>query len=238
MYPTIMRLTHCTCTIVFLARQRERLENVSAVELVERERTLPGVRRAVQECRGCDLWRNATQAVFGEGPVSAQVMLVGEQPGDKEDVAGHPFVGPAGRVLDEALDEAGIDRDQVYVTNAVKHFKWKARGKRRIHDKPNAAELAACRPWLDAELRFVAPRVLVPLGATAAQALLGRSFRVTQRRGEPLEGTGLADYVVATVHPSSILRAPDEEARRQGRLDLVADLAVVGELLARVAQEH
>ena len=192
----------------------------------------------MQECRGCDLWRNATQAVFGEGPVSAQVMLVGEQPGDKEDVAGHPFVGPAGRVLDEALDEAGIDRNQVYVTNAVKHFKWKARGKRRIHDKPNAAELAACRPWLDAELRFVAPRVLVPLGATAAQALLGRSFRVTQRRGEPLEGTGLADYVVATVHPSSILRAPDEEARRQGRLDLVADLAVVGELLARVAQEH
>jgi uracil-DNA glycosylase family protein len=196
------------------------------------------MRRAVQECRGCDLWRNATQAVFGEGPVPAQVMLVGEQPGDKEDIAGHPFVGPAGRVLDEALEEAGIDRDQVYVANAVKHFKWKARGKRRIHDKPNAAELAACRPWLDAELRFVAPRVLVPLGATAAQALLGRSFRVTQQRGEPLEGTGLAEYVVATVHPSSILRAPDEEARRQGRLDLVADLAVVGELLGRVAQEH
>jgi uracil-DNA glycosylase family protein len=188
----------------------------------------------VHECRGCDLWRNATQAVFGEGPAPAQVMLVGEQPGDKEDIAGHPFVGPAGRVL----DEAGIDRSQVYVTNAVKHFKWKARGKRRIHDKPNAAELAACRPWLDAELRFVAPHVLVPLGATAAQALLGRSFRVTQHRGEPIEGTGLADYVVATVHPSSILRAPDEEARRQGRLDLAADLAVVGDLLGRVAQDH
>ena len=165
-------------------------------------------------------------------------MLVGEQPGDKEDVAGHPFVGPAGRVLDEALEEAGIDRDQVYVTNAVKHFKWKARGKRRIHDKPNAAELAACRPWLDAELRFVGPHVLVPLGATAAQALLGRSFRVTQHRGEPLEGTGLARYVVATVHPSSILRAPDEDARRRGRVELAADLAVVGELLGRVAQEH
>ena len=160
-------------------------------------------------------------------------MLVGEQPGDKEDLAGHPFVGPAGRVLDEALDAAGIERKQVYVTNAVKHFKWKARGKRRIHDKPNAAEIAACRPWLDGELSVVAPRVLVPLGATAAQALLGRNFRVTQHRGEPLAGTGLAEFVVATVHPSSILRAPDEEARRQGRLELAADLAVVGELLRR-----
>jgi uracil-DNA glycosylase len=211
---------------------------VSAVELVQQVRTLAGLRRTVNDCRGCDLFRNATQAVFGEGPVPAPVMLVGEQPGDKEDVAGHPFVGPAGRVLDEALDEAGIDRRQVYVTNAVKHFKWKARGKRRIHDKPNAAELAACRPWLDAELGLVAPHVLVPLGATAAQALLGRSFRVTQERGRPIEGTGLADYVVATVHPSSILRAPDEEARRQGRLELAADLAVVGELLGRVAKEH
>ena len=207
--------------------------HMSAVELAERERTLAGLRRAVHDCRGCDLWRNATQAVFGEGFARAQVMLVGEQPGDKEDLAGHPFVGPAGRVLDEALDAAGIDRKQVYVTNAVKHFKWKARGKRRIHDKPNAAELAACRPWLDGELRFVAPRVLVPLGATAAQALLGRNFKVTQRRGEPIEGTGLAEYVVATVHPSSILRAPDDEARRQGRLELAADLAVVGELLLR-----
>jgi uracil-DNA glycosylase len=205
---------------------------MSAVELAANERTLTGLRRAVHECRGCDLWRNATQAVFGEGRVRAQVMLVGEQPGDKEDVAGHPFVGPAGRVLDEALEAAGIDRRHVYVTNAVKHFKWKARGKRRIHDKPNAAEIAACRPWLDGELRLVSPRVLVPLGATAAQALLGRSFKVTQRRGEPIEDTGLAEYVVATVHPSSILRAPDDEARRRGRLELVADLAVVGELLA------
>ena len=208
-------------------------QRVSAVELAARERTLSGLRRAVRDCRGCDLWRNATQAVFGEGLARARVMLVGEQPGDKEDLAGHPFVGPAGRVLDEALEAAGIDRKQVYVTNAVKHFKWKARGKRRIHDKPNAVELAACRPWLDGELRFVAPRVLVPLGATAAQALLGRSFKVTQRRGEPIEGTGLAEYVVATVHPSSILRAPDDEARRQGRLELAADLAVVGELLLR-----
>ena len=207
-------------------------EHVSAVELAARERTLTGLRRAVQDCHGCDLWRNATQAVFGEGLTRAPVMLVGEQPGDKEDLAGHPFVGPAGRVLDEALEAAGIDRKQVYVTNAVKHFKWKARGKRRIHDKPNAAEIAACRPWLDRELAFVSPRVLVPLGATAAQALLGRSFRVTQHRGEPIEDTGLAEYVVATVHPSSILRAPDDEARRRGRLELVADLTVVRELLA------
>ena len=183
---------------------------MSAVDLATHEHTLTGLRRAVQQCRGCDLWRNATQAVFGEGLARAEVMLVGEQPGDKEDLAGHPFVGPAGRVLDEALDGAGIERKQVYVTNAVKHFKWKARGKRRIHDKPNAAEIAACRPWLDGELSVVAPRVLVPLA-----------------------GTGLAEFVVATVHPSSILRAPDEEARRQGRLELAADLAVVGELLRR-----
>jgi len=210
-------------------------EHVSAVELATNERTLTGLRRAVHDCRGCDLWRNATQAVFGEGRAHAPVMLVGEQPGDKEDVAGHPFVGPAGRVLDEALEAAGIAREDVYVTNAVKHFKWKARGKRRIHDKPNAAEIAACRPWVDGELALVAPRVLVPLGATAAQALLGRSFRVTQHRGEPIEGTGLAEYVVATVHPSSVLRAPDDEARRQGRLELAADLAVVRELLQRVA---
>jgi DNA polymerase len=209
-------------------------EPVSAVELATQQRSFTDVRRAVHDCRGCDLWRNATQAVFGEGNAPAQVMFVGEQPGDKEDLAGHPFVGPAGQVLDEALEAAGIDRRQVYVTNAVKHFKWKARGKRRIHDKPNAAEIAACRPWLDAELRAVQPEVLVPLGATAAQALLGRTFRVTQQRGRPIEGTGLARYVVATVHPSSILRAPDDEARRQGRVDLAADLAVVGELLARV----
>lgn len=208
---------------------------MSAVELATNERTLTGLRRAVHECRGCDLWRDATQAVFGEGRSNAQVMLVGEQPGDKEDVAGHPFVGPAGHVLDEALEAAGIARDDVYVTNAVQHFKWRARGKRRIHDKPNAAEIAACRPWLDGELALVAPRVLVPLGATAAQALLGRGFKVTRQRGEPIEGTGLAEYVVATVHPSSILRAPDDEARRRGRAELAADLVVVGELLQRVA---
>ena len=193
--------------------------------------SLVALRRQAADCRACDLWRNATQTVFGEGRTSARVMLVGEQPGDREDLEGHPFVGPAGRVLDDALDAAGIDRDAVYVTNAVKHFKWKARGKRRIHDKPNAAEVAACRPWLDAELAAVAPEVLVPLGATAAQALLGRSFKVTQQRGRPLEDTGLARWVVATVHPSSILRQPDSDARHAAQQELAADLAVVAELL-------
>jgi uracil-DNA glycosylase len=194
--------------------------------------SLTTLRRQAADCRACDLWRNATQTVFGEGSVDAQVMLVGEQPGDREDIEGHPFVGPAGRVLDEALEAARIDRDQVYVTNVVKHFKWKARGKRRIHEKPNWGEVAACRPWLDAELALVQPRILVPLGATAAQALLGRSFRVTQRRGEAIEGTAFAPYVVATVHPSSILRAPDTESRRQAQRELTADLAVVAVLLS------
>lgn len=193
--------------------------------------SLTSLRRDAKDCRACDLWRNATQTVFGEGPAVARVMLVGEQPGDREDLEGHPFVGPAGRLLDEVLDAAGIDRDDVYVTNAVKHFKWKARGPRRIHDKPSWGEVAACRPWLDGELAAVKPHVLVPLGATAAQALLGRSFRVTKERGRPLEDTGLAPFVVATVHPSSILRAPDPAARRQGREDLTADLAVVAGLI-------
>jgi uracil-DNA glycosylase family protein len=201
------------------------------VETAGAARSLSALRAAAADCRACELWRNATQTVFGEGLRTSEVMLVGEQPGDREDLEGHPFVGPAGRVLDDALEGAGIDRDRVYVTNAVKHFKWKARGKRRIHDKPSWSEVAACRPWLDAELELVRPRVLVPLGATAAQALLGRSFRVTKQRGEPLEETGLAPFVVATVHPSSILRAPDAEARRAGLRELTADLAVVTELL-------
>jgi DNA polymerase len=216
---------------VFLPLIWERAKRMSSLELATSEHTLAGLRRAIEKCRGCDLWRDATQAVFGEGVARADVMFVGEQPGDKEDLAGHPFVGPAGHVLDEALADVGIDRAQVYVTNAVKHFKFKARGKRRIHDKPNAAEVAACRPWLHAELDLVTPRILVPLGATAAQALLGPSFRVARQRGEPLEATGLADYVVATVHPSSILRATTDDARRTANRELVADLAVVAELL-------
>ena len=202
-----------------------------ATELAQGQRSLTALREAASGCRACDLWRNATQTVFGEGRRTAEVMLIGEQPGDKEDLAGHPFVGPAGRVLDQALNDVGIDREQVYVTNAVKHFKWKARGKRRIHDKPNAAEVAACRPWLDAELATVRPRVVVLLGATAAQALLGRSFRVTKERGKVLEETVIAPFVVATVHPSSILRAPDGAARHEAEREFRADLAVVASLL-------
>jgi uracil-DNA glycosylase len=190
--------------------------------------------RAVQKeavgCQACGLWERATQTVFGEGPVPAAVMLVGEQPGDQEDTAGHPFVGPAGRVLDAALTEAGLGKDQVYVTNAVKHFKWKPAGKRRLHDKPNRQEVLACRPWLDRELELVGPNILVALGATAAQALLGSSFRLTHHRGEVLDNTGLAPHVLATSHPSVILRAPDEEARAEARRQLVADLATAAGL--------
>ena len=203
----------------------------SAAELAADRYSLTALREAAAGCRACHLWEHATQTVFGEGRREAGVVFVGEQPGDKEDLAGHPFVRPAGRVFDEALDEVGIDRDQVYVTNAVKHFKWKARGKRRIHERPNAAELAACRPWLDAELAVVQPRVVVLLGATAAQALLGRSFRVMADRGRVLEDTAIAPLVVATVHPSSILRASDDAARQEASRAFAADLAVVARLL-------
>ena len=183
------------------------------------------LREAASVCRACPLWRTGTQTVFGEGKASARLFLVGEQPGDKEDELGRPFVGPAGRLLDEALDEAGIERDDAYLTNAVKHFKWTPRGKRRIHQKPDASEIAACRPWVVAELAVVKPEVLVCLGATAAQALLGRGVRVTRDRGRPLESE-LAPVAFATVHPSSILRAPDAEARRRERALFVDDLRV------------
>src|SRR3954465_6620512 len=172
--------------------------------------SLQAVREAVQACRGCPLYANATQAVFGEGLTSAEVMPVGEQPGDQEDLAGAPFVGPAGKLLDRALDEAGVDRKKAYVTNAVKHFKWKARGTRRIHDKPSWTEQMACRPWLEAEIALVQPRALVLMGATAAQSLLGKSFKVTQSRGVPLD-SDLADLVAATIHPSAVLRSDDRE---------------------------
>jgi uracil-DNA glycosylase len=172
--------------------------------------TLEQAKEAAAGCRACHLWENATQTVFGEGSPNAQIMFVGEQPGDQEDLEGRPFVGPAGRLLDEALEQAGIDRKLAYVTNVVKHFKWQPRGKRRIHQKPNAAEIAACRPWLDAELSLLEPKVLVCLGATAAQALLGRQFRVSKDRGVPVESE-LAPVVMATVHPSSILRSDDRE---------------------------
>jgi DNA polymerase len=182
-------------------------------------------------CHACDLWERATQTVFGEGPRPARIMLVGEQPGDAEDEAGLPFVGPAGKLLDRALEDAGIDRSQAYVTNVVKHFKWEARGKRRIHSKPSGAEIRACKPWLEAELESVEPEALVLLGATAAQALLGSGFRVTVRRGRFVESP-LAQHVLATVHPSSILRAPGDEARHQAMAAFVADLRVVAGALA------
>ncbi len=203
---------------------------MTAAEYVPERLALPTLREAVQDCRGCRLYANATQAVFGEGAARARVMLVGEQPGDREDLAGRPFVGPAGRLLDEALAEAGIDRSRAYVTNAVKHFKWQGRGKRRIHQKPTWSESVACRPWLEAELAAVRPRVVVALGATAAQSLLGKEFRVTRQRGELLDSP-LAEHVVATVHPSSILRQRDDEARRAELAAFVDDLRVVAQLL-------
>ena len=203
---------------------------MAAAAFLPERRSLAQLREAVQGCRGCPLYANATQAVFGEGSADAEVMLVGEQPGDEEDLAGKPFVGPAGRLLDEALDEAGIDRSKTYVTNAVKHFKWQARGKRRIHQKPTWSESVACRPWLESELAAVHPRVVVALGATAAQSLLGKDFRVTRQRGELLDSR-LAEHVVATVHPSSILRQRDDELRHRELEAFVADLRVVAELL-------
>jgi uracil-DNA glycosylase family protein len=199
---------------------------------VPETRNLPKLRQAAEGCKACDLWKTGTQTVFGEGAKSAAIVFVGEQPGDKEDLAGKPFVGPAGRVFDEGLAAAGIDRRLAYVTNAVKHFKWEARGKRRIHQKPNAAELAACRPWLDAELEAVRPNVLVLMGATAAQALLGRQFRVTKDRGRPVDSE-LAPHVLATVHPSSILRQRTDEERSAAMADFVADLKIVAKLLAQ-----
>jgi DNA polymerase len=195
----------------------------------ENERSLRSVADAARSCRACDLWRTGTQTVFGEGPRNADVVFVGEQPGDVEDRTGEPFVGPAGRVLDEALEAAGIDRRRVYVTNAVKHFKWRPRGKRRLHEKPNGAEVAACRHWLELELRLVKPDLVVALGATAAQALLGPAFRVTKERGK-VRASPLAERVVATVHPSSILRAPDE-SREAEMTAFVRDLRTVATLM-------
>ena len=191
--------------------------------------SLEELREQAAGCTACELYKTGTQTVFGEGVRGAEVMFVGEQPGDQEDKAGRPFVGPAGKLFDEALEDAGIDRTQVYVTNMVKHFKWRARGKRRIHQKPNWSEIAACRPWLESELALVEPRVLVCLGATAAQALVGRQFRVTQQRGQPVE-SDLAEHVLATVHPSSILRG-DPASREQEYGAFVNDLRTVARLL-------
>ena len=202
----------------------------SAADLIPEQSTLPSLKEAAADCRACDLWKRGTQTVFGEGSRRSKVLFIGEQPGNEEDLTGKPFVGPAGRLLDDALLEAGIDRAKTYVTNVVKHFKWEPRGKRRIHKKPNAQEIAACRPWLEAEIALVKPKVIVVLGATAAQALLGPQFRVTKQRGQFIEST-LAPYVMATVHPSSILRAPDDESRRLEHRRFVEDLKKLAQVI-------
>jgi uracil-DNA glycosylase len=188
--------------------------------------TLPALRAAATGCKACDLWKLGTQTVFGEGTATARVMMVGEQPGDKEDLQGRPFVGPAGGILDKALAAAGIDRNDVYVTNIVKHFKWEPRGKRRLHKKPNSLEISACRPWLEAEIKVVKPEVVVLLGATAAQGIMGGQFRVTQQRGQWVQ-SDTASLVLATVHPSSILRAPDDDSRHEEMRKFVVDLKKV-----------
>ena len=205
-----------------------------AADLIPPRPTLAAVRESAAGCKACDLWTRGTQTVFGEGRASSRVMMVGEQPGNDEDLAGRPFVGPAGKLLDRGLEAAGIDRRDVYVTNVVKHFKWEPKGKRRIHAKPNAGEIRACLPWLEAELALVKPEVVVALGATAAQALLGKSFRVSQQRGQVVSSP-LARQVLATVHPSSILRSPDDETRRREMERFVEDLNVVAALLRRAA---
>ena len=202
----------------------------SAAAYLPERPTLPRLREAAAGCRACALWQTGTQTVFGDGTARAEVMLVGEQPGDQEDKQGRPFVGPAGRVLDEALELAGIDRGRAYLTNAVKHFKWEARGKRRIHAKPTWSEQMACKPWLEAELAVVRPRVLVCLGATAAQSLLGKQFRVTKERGRWLE-SDLAEYVTATIHPSAVLRERDTESRHRALAELVGDMKRVASVL-------
>ena len=207
----------------------------TAAPLIPPRPSVPRLRRAAATCRACHLWMCGTQTVFGEGPGGARVMLVGEQPGDREDKEGRPFVGPAGRLLDEVLESAGLDRGDVYVTNAVKHFKWEAaaRGERRIHKKPNAGEIKACRPWLDAEIRVVRPALVVCLGATAAQALLGKAFRITRDRGKPVQ-IPEGPMAIATMHPSAVLRVPDSAGRAQARKDMVADLKAVAKYLSRM----
>jgi DNA polymerase len=202
-----------------------------AADFIPPRPTLTSARAAAKGCRGCDLWKIGTQTVFGEGPRGAALMLIGEQPGDAEDLSGRPFVGPAGQLLDRALADAGIDRASVYVTNAVKHFKWEPRGKRRIHKKPRASEIGACRPWLDTEIALLKPRVIVCLGATAAQALLGPAFKVTRHRGKVVPSP-LPARVMATVHPSSILRAPDDTARRAEMTRFTADLRAAARALS------
>jgi len=205
--------------------------STSAADFLPDHRSIESLRQAEQTCHGCELYQRATQAVAGEGPSTAKMVLVGETPGDEEDKTGHPFVGPAGALLDQALEAAGISRHEIYVTNVVKHFKWEPRGKRRLHAKPSSREIAACRPWLEAELTLIGPRIIVCLGATAAQALLGRDFRVTKSRGEVM--TGPFGTVVATYHPAAILRASDSDVLHKMEQSLIADLRVAAQFIAK-----
>lgn len=216
------------CIVICMSKQPLH----TAADLVPANPTLNELRKAAAGCKACDLWKHSTQTVFGEGSSHAHVMLVGEQPGDKEDLQGRPFVGPAGTVLDQALAAAGIQRNDVYVTNIVKHFKWEPQGKLRLHKKPNAGEISACHPWLEAEIRAVRPQVVVLLGATAAQGVLGSDFRVTEHRGECIRSE-IAPYVLATVHPSLILRTADDDARHEEMRKFVDDLKQVAQLLSR-----
>jgi uracil-DNA glycosylase family protein len=204
----------------------------TAAEFIPPKFSLPKLRIIAAGCTACDLYKRGTQTVFGEGRSTARVVLVGEQPGDQEDLAGKPFVGPAGKLLDRALEQAEIDRDDCYVTNIVKHFKWEPRGKRRIHKKPNQVEITACKPWFEAEIKALGPEAIICLGATAAQAILGRAFKVTEQRGKVFSGVFPGAGVMATVHPSSILRAPDEEARHEAMAAFVADLRQARKLMA------
>ena len=218
-------------------RSRKPPEGAPASELIPPRPTLPSVRTAAEDCHACELWKKGTQTVFGEGSKNARLMLIGEQPGDQEDKIGRPFVGPAGKLLDRALEAAGIDRDHVYVTNVVKHFNWEPRGKWRIHKKPRPSHIAACRPWLDIEFAIVKPRAVVLLGATAAQAVLGAAFRVTQHRGELIDSP-IAPIVLATVHPSSLLRAPDDETRHRETERFIDDLRLVIRALSAQESPH
>jgi uracil-DNA glycosylase len=210
-----------------------RTEVPTAAPLIPPRPTVRKLQAVAADCKACHLWKLGTQTVFGEGKQTSLVMLIGEQPGDREDLEGRPFVGPAGALLDRALEKAGIDRSKVYVTNVVKHFKWEPRGKKRIHKKPNGLEITACRPWLDAEIRVVQPRAIICLGSTAAQAVIGPKFKVTLQRGQFVESP-LAEFVTATVHPSSILRAPNEEARRTERARFIEDLKKIRETLGEL----
>jgi DNA polymerase len=211
--------------------------HTSAADFVPARMTLPALVRAADECRGCDLYKNATQTVFGRGPRDARLMLLGEMPGDEEDRTGEPFVGPAGRLLHDCLDEASIDRDDVYVTNAVKHFRWEPRGKRRLHKKPSARQIEACKPWLHAEILVVKPKIVACLGATTAQSLMGRNFRVTKQRGQFLETDG-GQLITATYHPSAILRVPDASMRERMRGEFVDDLRAASQRLRRLSKRR